>query len=63
MKLGYWGVRGGGQVSRLLLGYTGLEFEDVRYTEREKWFEDDKKNLGLDFPNLPYLIDGDFKFS
>ena len=35
----------------------------MKYTEKEKWFDEDKKNLGLDFPNLPYIIDGDFKFS
>lgn len=61
MKHGYWGARGAGQVARLLIAYTGVEAEDIRYTEREKWFEEDKKNLGFDFPNLPYLIDGDFK--
>lgn len=27
------------------------------------WFADDKLNLGLDLPNLPYLIDGDFKLT
>jgi len=42
----------------LLLAYSGVEFEDVRYTEREKWVNEDKVNLGLDFPNVPYLIDG-----
>ena len=25
------------------------------------WFGDKKTNMGLDFPNLPYLIDGDVK--
>ena len=63
MKHGYWPARGGGQIGRLLIAYTGVECEDIRYTVREKWFDDDKKNLGLDFPNLPYLIDGDFKIT
>jgi len=35
----------------------------VQYESREKWFEEDKKNLGLEFPNIPYLIDGDFKLT
>lgn len=26
VKLGYWNVRGSGQVQRLLLGYSGVEF-------------------------------------
>lgn len=62
-KFGYWGVRGAGQVIRFLLGYTKTPFEDVLYSAREKWFDEDKKNLGFDFPNLPYLIDGDFKLT
>ena len=63
MKHGYWGTRGAGQIGRLLLAYCGFEWEEVKYVEREKWFDEDKKNLGFDFPNLPYLIDGDFKLT
>ncbi len=63
MKLGYWGFRGRAQGARLMLAYSGLEWEPVNYVEKEKWFEEDKKNLGIEFPNLPYLIDGDFKLT
>lgn len=65
VTFGYWGVRGLGQVSRLLLAYTNTPFKEVIYTgaEHQKWFEEDKKNIGFDFPNLPYLIDGDFKLT
>lgn len=63
IKYGYWGVRGAGQVGRLLLAYTGATWENVKYTTREDWFDKDKKGLGLQFPNLPYLIDGDFKLT
>jgi glutathione S-transferase len=35
----------------------------VQYDNREKWFNEDKQNLGFDFPNIPYLIDGDFKLT
>jgi hypothetical protein len=31
---GYWGIRGLGQVPRLLLAYSGLHWKDVKYTER-----------------------------
>jgi hypothetical protein len=55
--LGYWAIRGLAQVPRLLLSYTGVEFEDRHYVNSDKWFKDDKVHLGLDFPNLPYLID------
>jgi glutathione S-transferase len=60
---GYWGIRGLGQVARLLLAYSGLAWEDHKYLEKEKWFDKDKKELGFAFPNLPYLIDGDFKLT
>lgn len=63
VKFGYWGVRGRGQVIRLLLGYLGVEFEDEKYTNGDKWFKEDKLHLGLEFPNLPYLIDGEYNIT
>lgn len=58
--LGYWGIRGRGQVLRHLLSYTGLDWEDKIYEGPEKWFgHGDKSTLGFDFPNLPYLIRND----
>jgi glutathione S-transferase len=59
--LGYWGFRGFGQIPRLLLTYTEQKWEQKNYTDGNEWFGNDKLNLGLDFPNLPYVIDGDFK--
>jgi glutathione S-transferase len=47
----------------LLLSYTGTPFNEVAYTTPEKWFGEDKQSIGFDFPNLPYLIDGDFKLT
>jgi len=62
--LGYWNLRGRGQVLRLLLAYTGLKWTDKTYAEAGNWFGGgDKTKLGLDFPNLPYLIKGDFKLT
>ena len=66
--LGYWHIRGLAQPLRLLLAYTGTDFEDKRYQcgpapdySREVWFKE-KFNLGLgEWPGLPYLIDGDTK--
>jgi len=63
LVFGYWPLRGLGQQIRLLLSYLGLPWEAKIYTMREEWFENDKKNLNLAFPNLPYLIDGDFKLT
>jgi glutathione S-transferase len=60
--LGYWNVRRRGQYIRHLLAYTGIDFTEVQYSNSDKWLND-KHNLGLEFPNLPYLIDGDFKLT
>ncbi|XP_075469705.1 glutathione S-transferase Mu 4-like [Ascaphus truei] len=67
--LGYWDVRGLAHSIRLLLEYTGTPYEETRYVlgdapdyDRSQWL-DVKEKLGLDFPNLPYLLDGDVKLS
>ncbi|CAG2102924.1 unnamed protein product [Medioppia subpectinata] len=62
--LGYWDTRGRAQPIRYLLVYAGVEFTDKIYTKAEKsiW-ESEKNTLGLDFPNLPYYIDGDLKLT
>ncbi|KAM4872616.1 glutathione S-transferase Mu 1-like [Thomomys bottae] len=64
MTLGYWDVRGLTHPIRLLLEYTDSSYEEKRYTlggapdyDRSQWLSE-KFKLGLDFPNLPYLIDG-----
>lgn len=63
IKHGYWPVRWNGQISRLLLAYSGLKWQDINYTSREDWFDRDKKQLGLSFPNLPYLINGTYNLT
>jgi len=57
------------QSIRLLLGYTKTDFEDKHYEcgdgptfDRSCWYNV-KETLGFDFPNLPYLIDGDVKIT
>lgn len=67
--LAYWDIRGLAQPIRLLLHYTGTEFEDKLYVcgdapeyNRDCWLKE-KFTLGLHFPNLPYYIDGDIKIS
>ena len=64
-KFGYWDFQGLGQPIRMLLSYLDLEHEDFAYdnTDRETWANEIKPNLGLDFPNLPYYIDGDLKIT
>jgi len=69
VTLAYWKIRGLAQPIRLLLEYAGIPYEDVKYEQgdapdysREAWLSV-KHTLGLDFPNLPYLIDGDVKIT
>ncbi|MBZ3888664.1 Glutathione S-transferase Mu 1 [Sciurus carolinensis] len=77
MTLGYWDIRGVSWGSawplahaiRLLLEYTDSSYEEKRYTmgnapdyDRSQWLNE-KFKLGLDFPNLPYLIDGAHKIT
>jgi len=70
-QLGYWKIRGLAQPIRLLLTYVGEDFEDKQYEQgdapgysRDAWMSV-KPKFGeiLDFPNLPYYIDGDVKIT
>lgn len=63
ITLGYWPAPGKAQVSRYLLELAGEEYNDVRYTNAADWFGRDKFALGLEFPNLPYILDGDVKLT
>nr|XP_009000096.1 glutathione S-transferase Mu 2 [Callithrix jacchus]ASM47029.1 glutathione S-transferase M2 [Callithrix jacchus] len=69
MILGYWDIRGLAHAIRLLLEYTDSSYEEKMYTmgdapdyDRSQWLKE-KFKLGLDFPNLPYLIDGAHKIT
>ncbi|XP_058515994.1 glutathione S-transferase Mu 2-like [Ochotona princeps] len=69
MTLGYWDIRGLAHAIRLLLEYTDTSYEEKRYTmgdapdyDQSQWLSE-KFKLGLDFPNLPYLIDGTHKLT
>ncbi|OQR71874.1 glutathione S-transferase Mu 1-like [Tropilaelaps mercedesae] len=65
---GYWDIRGLGQAIRHVLEYTGLQYDEHRYSfgekfdGREHWLRE-KFTLGLDFPNLPYIKTGDVKLT
>ena len=62
LVLGYWKFRGGirGNVARYLLAYGNADWEEKNMLKPE--WDTVKTNL-MDFPNLPYIIDGDFKLS
>lgn len=68
MVIGYWAIRGLVQPIRMACALGGLDYEFVTYAcepaaEEGKWdlsaWKDVKFNLGLDIPNLPYLIETD----
>lgn len=56
LVLGYWAIRGRGQILRHLLAYTGIEFEEKIYKSPDDYGKD-ASSLG-NFPNLPYMRDG-----
>jgi glutathione S-transferase len=60
--LGYWKIRGLVSTIRYQLAYSKVDYEMKEYDAPEKWFSV-KPTLGLDFPNIPHWIDGDFKMT
>ena len=65
IKVGYWAIRGLVEPIHMFLEYKGVKYEKRVYTieTANEWFGNDKINMGIDFPNLPYLTDGDVKLS
>ena len=69
MQIGYWKIRGLGAPIRLLLQYAAAEYEDVIYEcgdapeFDDKCWTEKKFTMGMPFPNLPYLVDSDFKLT
>jgi glutathione S-transferase len=53
-----------GQPSRMVLHYTGMDYEDESYVQgaNSAW-QGKKFKLGLEFPNLPYFIDGHLRLT
>eukprot|EP01114_Cavostelium_apophysatum_P017916 TRINITY_DN541_c0_g1_i1.p1 TRINITY_DN541_c0_g1~~TRINITY_DN541_c0_g1_i1.p1 ORF type:complete len:212 (-),score=40.96 TRINITY_DN541_c0_g1_i1:56-691(-) len=62
LTIAYWDIRGLAQAIRFQLEYSGIQYNDKRFQSGDAWFAE-KANLGVDFPNLPYLIDGDVKLT
>ncbi|XP_065302617.1 glutathione S-transferase Mu 2-like [Dermacentor albipictus] len=69
LVLGYWDIRGIGEPIRYMLAYAGVPYEDKRYgfgdgpePSMDEWLPV-KYKLDLDFPNLPYIIDGDVRMT
>ena len=67
--LGYWKIRGLASQIRYEMVYLGVDYSVDQYEQgeapdfdRSAWLNV-KSTLGLPFPNLPYLIDGDLKLT
>lgn len=67
LTLGYWQIRGLGHSIRHVLNYVGADYNERSYTFGDSFTRDDwlkeKFTLGLDFPNIPYLIDGELRMT
>jgi len=65
LVLGYWNIHGLASPIRFLLELAGAEYEEELYTieKKDEWFEGKKESLGLLYPNLPYIVDGDVKMT
>lgn len=66
--LGYWGIRGLGSNLKYQLAYQGVDYNMVKYGGEGApvWHGDQKPKMktgGMDFPNLPYFIDGDVQLT
>ena len=69
LTLGYWKIRGLAEPIRYLLHYLNINFKDEYYEcgpapnyNRVSWLSV-KFKLDLDYPNLPYLLDGELKLT
>lgn len=68
-EFGYWSIRGLGAPCRMMFYYCNVDFEDKLYEcgdapdfDKSCW-TDVKETMGMEYPNLPYLIDGETKIS
>ncbi|GFY41279.1 glutathione S-transferase [Trichonephila inaurata madagascariensis] len=61
--LGYWNIRAIAEPIRYLLHHEKEQFEDRRYLFTDYTWKNEKNALGLDFPNLPYYIDGNIRIT
>ena len=67
--LGYWNNRCLVHDLKLILAFNNVNYENKIYNignapnyDKSEWLNE-KYNLGLDYPNLPYLIDNNIKLS
>jgi glutathione S-transferase len=62
VTLGYWDIRGLGEPIKALLEYLRIPYSQDKYGKTDEW-KAKKSTMNMDFPNLPYLIDGEKSLS
>jgi glutathione S-transferase len=62
MEFGYWPIKGLAEPIRWTIAHLKVAVNE-KAIDGGEWFGGDNAKLGLDFPNLPYLVDGDFKLT
>jgi glutathione S-transferase len=62
MELGYWGIKGLAEGIRLTLALFNLPHTEKNPQSLEEALAL-TRNTGFDFPNMPYLIDGDIRIT
>ena len=69
LTIGYWKIRGLISPVKYILEYLSVPYDTVDYEQgegpdfsRDCW-NSVKPSMPLDFPNLPYLFDGDLKIT
>ena len=67
ITLGYWNIRGihRGNPTRYMLAYSQANWEEKTYKVMSGDWRKVKRgsDFFMEFPNLPYIIDGDFRLS
>ena len=69
IKLGYWNIRGLAHPIRYLLEFIEHPYEDILYEQGDapnfsvECWNNVRHKIGLDFPNMPYMIDEEVKLT
>jgi len=66
IEVGYWSLRGLVGFIRLIDAYTeeGIKWKTYEVAKYEEWKKEKAENeKKFDFPNLPWMIDGDVKIT
>ena len=65
LTLVYWDLQGSTEPIRMFLNYLRIPYNERNIQSEQEWDKEQEnlKRTGLQMPNLPYIVDGDFKLS